>query len=258
MNSYLDDIAAFHRQRASSDTRNWRDRPRVLNSGPTLVDALSALPDSEIGIIAEFKRRSPSQGWISADANLEVIVQHYVDGGAIAVSCLTDVNHFGGSLEDLSRARSATDLPILRKDFTVSENDVLDAAEYGASAVLLIAAMLNEDEILRYATLAKELQLSVLMEVHALDELDKFDLEAIDILGVNQRDLHTFEINRMIADEIRENVPADQIVILESGIRDSSDLAGVRRRGFHGALIGEILMRSPEPEALLERLRQAG
>jgi len=160
--TYLDDIVKFHRQRVSKDARNWKERAESLRySGPSFGDALKNNPN--VAVIAEVKRRSPSKGWINEDLDAASLATNYVAGGASAISVLTDEKHFGGSVADLRDVRGTVSVPILRKDFTLGANDVLDCIEIGASAVLLIVAALSQGELRDYFDLATQVGLDALV-----------------------------------------------------------------------------------------------
>ncbi|MFI5192990.1 MAG: indole-3-glycerol phosphate synthase TrpC [Chitinophagales bacterium] len=200
---------------------------------------------AKTGIIAEFKRRSPSRGIIHATASVESVTAAYARYGAAAISVLTDTTSFGGSTEDLVRARVQT-LPILRKDFTIDEYQITEARAMGADIILLIAACLTVSETKRLAVFAKNLGMETLLEIHQESELDH-DGDAIDVVGINNRDLKTFtvDINRSI--ELAKSLPADKMLIAESGIRDVETLCTLKSAGFSGFLIGEQFMKEPDP-----------
>ena len=196
-----------------------------------------ALAESETGVIAEFKRRSPSKGWLHEDAKVEAVVPAYETGGASACSVLTDGEFFGGTLEDLKQARRLVRLPLLRKDFVVDEYQLYQARAEGAAAVLLIAAVLSPDECRRFARTAHELELEVLLEVHTPSELSRLN-GYVDMLGVNNRDLGTFhtdvENSFRMADRLRREVGGGEgpLLVSESGISDPETVVRLREAGF--------------------------
>ncbi|HEY5121963.1 MAG TPA: indole-3-glycerol phosphate synthase TrpC, partial [Acidimicrobiales bacterium] len=194
--TYLDDIVAYHRGRVNGDARDWRERLETVRyEGPSMLAALTDPLNPNIKVIAEVKRRSPSKGWIDEHLNAVSLALAYEGGGATAISVLTEQPHFAGSLDDLSLVRSAVSIPLLRKDFTLSANDVIDTAAMGASAVLLIVAVLDDDELALLASVASQCGIDALVEVHDADETRRaLDLGAT-IIGVNQRDLRTFEVS---------------------------------------------------------------
>lgn len=209
-------------------------------------------------IIAEIKKASPSRGLIRADFDPEWLARRYRAGGAAALSVLTDERFFQGSLRNLEMASDATPLPCLRKDFMVDEYQILEARAHRADAILLIAAALENDEMKRFARAAHNLQLDVLVEVHTAAELDRV-LDALgesgaDAIGVNNRDLRTFEVSLETSVALAGQIPAAAVRVAESGIHTAADIAQLRAAGFHAFLIGESLMRQPDPGAALSEL----
>jgi len=246
--TYLDAIAEFHRNRASQDLRSWRQRLETVRShAPSLADALARDAGGHVKVIAEVKRRSPSKGWLARDVDAPLLATQYVSGGAAALSVLTDQEHFGGSRHDLESVAAAVRVPILRKDFTVSENDVLDAAEMGASGVLLIAALLTTDELTRFSTLADQVGLTALVEVHERDEALRAHDLGVRVVGVNQRNLHTFEVDPHHAARVISDLPASLIRVAESGLRTDLDVAHAAEAGFDAVLVGESFVRADNP-----------
>ena len=228
--------------------REWRDRVGTVHyAGPSLLAALADRASPHVKVIAEVKRRSPSKGWLRKDLDAPGLVAQYVAGGASAVSVLTDSQYFAGSSEDLRRVAASTAVPVLRKDFTVSENDVLDAASLGASAVLLIVAALSDEELVSFLTVADGCGMDALVEVHDLGEAQR----AIDcgarIVGVNQRNLRTFEIERDNAAAVIESLPIAMVSVCESGLASVEDVANVAAFGFDAVLVGETFVRSANP-----------
>ena len=247
--TYLDDIVVSHRLRASRDTRQWRERARsVRYDGARLDDALARGRGTHVRVIAEVKRRSPSKGWLGEHLDAAALARDYVKGGAAAISVLTDERHFAGSRADLVAVTGAVDIPVLRKDFTVCENDVLDAAEMGASGVLLIAAILEDDELSRLVNLAQSIGLSPLLEVHDANEVERALRAGATMIGVNQRDLRTFEVNPVHAAAVIASLPVDVIRVAESGLRTRADVEVAARAGFDAVLVGEVFVTSPDPE----------
>jgi indole-3-glycerol phosphate synthase len=252
--TYLDSIEAFHRGRAQRDTRDWRPRlAHVHYRGPRLEDALARSAGPNLKVIAEVKRRSPSKGWLGEHLDAAVLAGEYVAGGASALSVLTDEPHFAGSRTDLETVARAVTVPVLRKDFTVCENDVLDAAEMGASGVLLIAAILDGAELAHYVSLAIEVGLSALVEVHDAREADIALSSGARLIGINQRDLHTFRVDPEHAAAVIATLPKDVIRIAESGLRTRDDVLRAAEAGFDAVLVGEVFVTSPSPrEAVRE------
>ncbi len=203
-------------------------------------------PDKS-GIIAEFKRKSPSKGAINPYAAVEKISIGYMQAGASALSVLTDESFFGGSNEDLETARKFNYCPVLRKDFIVDEYQVYETKAIGADAILLIAAVLSEEEISRFTALAHQLGMEVLLEFYAENELDVY-VEKVDLVGINNRNLKNFTVNFDHAIRMAEKLPANSIKIAESGIQTPEDVIRLKKAGFDGFLIGELFMRAVSPE----------
>jgi len=204
------------------------------------------LNKSKTGIIAEFKRKSPSKGIINSDASVAEVASGYFKEGASGVSVLTDTKYFGGSSTDLSLARENNMLPILRKDFIVDEYQVIESKAYGADAILLIAAALTKREIHKLAQLAHSIGLEVLFEIHKPKELDLVN-QYVDIIGVNNRNLKTFDVNTDTSFEIADKIPSGLIKISESGLSSPQVIKRLRISGYNGFLIGEKFMSSPDP-----------
>jgi indole-3-glycerol phosphate synthase len=208
-----------------------------------------------VSLIAEHKRRSPSAGVLRAGATVTDIVTAYDRGGAAALSILTENAHFGGSLEDLREARAASVLPVLRKDFIVDAYQIYEAAAYGADAILLIVAALNPSELAELHAAARDLDLDALVEVHDEAELTRA-LEVLDasLIGINNRDLTTFEVDVERTYQLLSDVPAGKTVVSESGIHTREQIEDLERVGVDAVLIGESLMRAPDPEAACRAL----
>ncbi|MGD0631218.1 MAG: indole-3-glycerol phosphate synthase TrpC [Terracidiphilus sp.] len=211
-----------------------------------------------IAVIAEIKKASPSKGLIRKDFDVQALARSYRAGGAAALSVLTDEPYFQGSLRYLELASAATPLPCLRKDFMVDEYQIVEARAHRADAILLIAAALSNAEMKRFSGLARGLALDVLVEVHTAAELDRV-LDAVgetgaDAIGVNNRDLKTFEVSLETSLNLVERVPASMLRVTESGIASAEDLFRLKAAGFHAFLIGESLMRQADPGAALAAL----
>ena len=209
-------------------------------------------------MIAEIKKASPSKGLIREDFDVRWLAERFKEGGASALSVLTDEPYFQGGLQNLKLASAAVDLPCLRKDFTVDEYQILEARAHGGDAILLIAAALTDAELKRFAEFAHGLTLDVLVEVHTGDELDRV-LDALgesgaDAIGVNNRDLKTFEVRMETSLELVERIPASVVRVTESGIATGDDVARLRAARFDAFLIGESLMRKADPGAALGEL----
>ena len=206
------------------------------------------LREDKSGIIAEFKRKSPSKGMINAHAPVERTTIGYMQAGASALSVLTDKEFFGGTGDDLKTARKYNFCPVLRKDFVVDEYQIIEAKSIGADAILLIAAVLESKRLNELAAFAKTFGLEVLMEVHNKEELDNNLNENLDVIGVNNRNLKTFEVSIDISKELSKLIPDEFVKISESGISNPESIVDLRTYGFKGFLIGETFMRSARPE----------
>jgi indole-3-glycerol phosphate synthase len=225
---------------------------RLGSDGPRRFGAALRAPG--LSVIAEHKRRSPSAGVIREDLELEEVVGAYERGGARALSVLTEEAGFGGTLDDLARARRAAALPILRKDFMVDEYQVFEAAAGGADAILLIVAALTPDELAELHGLANSLGLDVLVEVHDAAELAVAAQLRPQIIGINNRDLTTLRVDLERTFELRPGVPGGTLIVAESGLRTRADIDRVRAAGIDAVLIGESLMRAEDMEAALRAL----
>jgi len=203
------------------------------------------LRKDKTGIIAEYKRRSPSKGIINDTATVEEVTEDYVKYGASAISILTDETFFGGSLGDLSKATSF-EIPVLRKDFIVDEYQVIESKACGADIILLIAACLSKKEVKTFASLAKNIGLNVLLEIHHEDELEHI-CDEIDVTGINNRDLKTFKVDLKHSIELCKKIPADKIKISESGIDDPASIGYLKENGFSGFLMSEKFMKEKNP-----------
>ncbi len=199
------------------------------------------------GIIAEFKRRSPSKQVINQLSNVIDVVKGYEIAGASGISVLGDTKYFGGALDDLLQARSTVKIPILRKEFIISTYQIFEARAFGADAILLIASILTKNEIIAFSKLAKEMHLDVLLEIHNEEELQKSDLTFVDIVGVNNRNLKTFEVSLDTSKSLFPLIPKDKIKISESGINSISSINELKQCGFQGFLIGENFMKTNDP-----------
>ena len=216
-----------------------------------------ALATSETGIIAEFKRKSPSKGWLHPGAQVQEVLPFYAEGGASACSILTDGNFFGGSLTDLQQARRLVEIPLLRKDFIIDPYQLYQARVMGADAVLLIAACLTTEECAQLAATAHSLQLEVLLEVHRAEELDHVNAD-IDMLGVNNRHLGTFDTDVKHSFKLIEQLKGyDPLLVSESGISQTETVKLLRAAGFRGFLIGETFMKTAQQGETLRHFIEA-
>jgi indole-3-glycerol phosphate synthase len=216
---------------------------------------LDALRRDGVNIIAEFKRRSPSKGMIRGDADVTGIARSYEAGGAVAMSVLTEEDYFAGSLDDLRTVKATVDLPVLRKDFMFEEYQIYEAAAAGADAILLIVAAINDETVSSLRRLAEEeLRMDALVEVHTADEMKRAIACGATIIGVNNRDLRTFEVSLETSITLATQAPRESVLISESGLKRSNDLQCLRDAGYRGFLIGETLMRAPKPDEALRQL----
>ncbi len=209
------------------------------------------------GVIAEFKRKSPSKGVINANASVAETTQAYAAAGASGLSVLTDEEFFGGSSDDLILARANNECPILRKDFIVDEYQIIEAKSIGADVILLIAATLDPGESKQFADVAHGLGLQVLLEVHSEEELRANLGIGADLIGVNNRNLKTFEVDLGISKTLSPLIPEGVVRVSESGISDPASIAELRRHGFEGFLIGENFMKESDPGAAAARFMEA-
>jgi len=208
----------------------------------------------KVTAIAEFKRRSPSLGWIRQKAEVTTVAAAYARAGAAALSILTDEPFFGGTLDDLARAREVVDLPILRKDFIVDEYQIVEARAAGADAVLLIVAALDDPTLRALYATCRRVGVEALVEAHDADEVARAAALGASIIGINHRDLKTFTLDRELALRLRAAISRDVVVVGESGIRDASDLRRLGAGGIDAVLVGEALMRAHDPGGVLGAL----
>jgi indole-3-glycerol phosphate synthase len=206
-----------------------------------------ALRHSNTGIIAEHKRRSPSKDTINQNTNVGEVAKGYQKAGVCGMSVLTDIKYFGGSLEDLLLARACVPMPLLRKEFIIDEYQLLEAKAYGADVILLIAAVLTRQEIKTLSEFAQSLDLEVLLEVHNEEELHKSVMPSLDILGVNNRDLKTFNVSIDTSKILSELIPNDFVKVSESGISSIEAIQELKPYGYQGFLIGETFMKTDNP-----------
>ena len=219
---------------------------------PIKSSKASILDESKSGIIAEFKRKSPSKGFINKDANVKEVVAGYEKFGASVVSVLTDEQFFGGSFDDLIDAKNVLNIPILRKDFIVDEYQVYETKAIGADLMLLIAECLTKDEVYNLAKTAKKIGLEVLLELHSEDQLEKVN-EFIDLIGINNRNLKNFEVDIEKSKQILKQLPKDLIKVAESGISDPETVKELRQAGFQAFLIGENFMKAENTTLAFEQ-----
>ncbi|MDW7695493.1 indole-3-glycerol phosphate synthase TrpC [Flammeovirgaceae bacterium SG7u.111] len=248
MSNILDKIIA-HKLQETAARKEQISISELEKSIPerSIISLKESIKKTESGIIAEFKRRSPSKGLINGTALPSEVPAGYLEAGVAGVSILTDEEFFGGTNEDLKTARSFAKGPILRKDFTVEEYNVVEARAIGADAILLIAAALEPKQLKNLAKLAKELGLEVLMEIHNKEELNRSINEYVDLVGVNNRNLKTFEVSINTSIELEKAIPNEFLKVSESGISNPKTILELREIGFSGFLIGENFMKTNNP-----------
>ena len=213
----------------------------------------SSIINKDLGIIAEHKRKSPSKSNINQLTSSEKIIKGYDNAGAAAISILTEKNFFDGSRNDLIEARKLTELPILRKDFIIDEYQIIESKSIGADGILLIAACLEKKEIIRLSKLAKSLDLEVLIEIHDMSEISRSCIESVDIIGINNRNLKTFDVQIKTSLDLIKEIPEQYTKISESGISKVSDIIELKNCGFDGFLIGESFMKTEDPGLSLSK-----
>lgn len=259
MATYLDRILDRHREVAAADQRSLAElvnqASRQSPVRPFAGSLRSAVSAGELAVIGEIKRRSPSKGALNAELDPAVLAGLYETGGAAALSVLTDEEFFGGSTLDLHVARAAVSLPVLRKDFTVDSRDVCDARLMGADCVLLIAAALSQRELVTMHAVADEVGIEVLVEIHDEPELDAALAAGARMVGVNQRDLVTFQVDHQRALRMAGVIPDGLVKVAESGVRGAGDARQLQLAGYHAVLVGETLVTSPDPVDTLRQLR---
>jgi indole-3-glycerol phosphate synthase len=255
---YLAKILDRHRAAAQSDSRRLSqliDKAKTVAPTRGFIQRLRDDSLHQLAVIAEIKRRSPSKGVLREGIDASELARSYESGSASCLSVLTDDVSFGGSVDDLLQARVATAMPVLRKDFTVSELDVCDARIMGADCVLLIAAALSQPELVAFHQLAIEIGLDVLIETHDEAEVERALLAGATMIGVNQRDLVTFQVDHERAVRMASVIPRGVVRVAESGVRDANDAQSLRDAGYDAVLVGESLVVSNDPAAVIASLR---
>lgn len=251
MDSILDTIVKYKVREVAErkmlhSVKSMEVSPLFIRPVYSLREALQKTDSS--GIIAEFKRKSPSQGWINREASVEKITSGYLQAGAAALSVLTDQNFFGGNTDDIIKARSLNASPILRKEFIVEEYQVLESKAVGADGILLIAAALSSEQIKSFTVLAHSLGMEVLLEVHNETELMKNLESGADLIGVNNRNLNTFQVSLDVSYQLADRIPDHIIKVSESGIDSTDAIVDLHGRGYRGFLIGQSFMKQVQPD----------
>ena len=257
MKDILEEIVAHKRVEVAEQKEQTPPRKlyveveRMMAEGVSKRSLSQALAQDDFGIISEFKRKSPSKGWIKEDGKPEVIPPSYEKAGAAALSILTDEKYFGGQMDFVRKARPLVNLPILRKDFIIDEYQLFQARHIGADAVLFIAADLSKQEVRSFTALAHELGLEVLLELHSEHELDYADIP-VDAVGVNNRNLGTFVTDVQNSFRLAARLPQDRVLVSESGISNPDAIKLLREVGYRGFLIGETFMKTDDPGQALK------
>ncbi|MCD8202967.1 MAG: indole-3-glycerol phosphate synthase TrpC [Prevotella sp.] len=264
MRDILDEIVAHKRVEVARQKEDVPPRvlyarvEKIMESGLESHSMRKSLADSPYGIIAEFKRKSPSKGWIHADTTPMDVVPFYARNGASALSILTDEEYFGGCMDYVRQVRPQVSIPILRKDFIVDEYQLFQAKEIGADAVLLIAADLTKEECAQLNKTAHELKLEVLLEIHSPNEID-YVTPDVDMVGVNNRNLGTFHTDVQNSFNLAHLLPEEKLKVSESGISNPAIISSLREVGFRGFLIGECFMKETDPgKALSDFIKAIG
>ncbi len=248
-------IVEHKRSELAQDRARRGDLERRADARKDHRDFRAALTSNSPAIIAEIKKASPSKGVLANQFDPVAIARMYASGGAAALSVLTDRQFFQGKLDDMEAARSAVTLPVLRKDFTLDEFHVIEAAAHGADAILLIASLLEEKEMRDLRELAAKYRMAALVEVHDASELESALGSGAEIMGVNNRNLHTFEVALETSLQLAQKIPASVVKVTESGIHARADVERLTAAGFQAFLVGEHLMKSADPVASLRELR---
>jgi len=225
-----------------SDLENKKDFTKQSKS------LKESIKKSKSGIICEFKRKSPSNEKINYKSNVSDVINGYEKAGAVGVSILTNKKYFDGSISDINEVKKSINIPILRKEFIISEYQIVESKSIGADAILLIASILNKEDIKNYSSLAKSLGLEVLLEIHSIDELNKISNTDVDIIGINNRNLDTLDIDIKNSIDMFEKIPNEFIKISESGISKVESIIRLIKVGYDGFLIGENFMKTSKPE----------
>ncbi|HEY3575392.1 MAG TPA: indole-3-glycerol phosphate synthase TrpC [Arthrobacter sp.] len=261
----LDDINAGVRE-------DMEDRKRLVSLAELKDRALAAAPArdawaalgglsqdrGELKVIAEIKRRSPSKGDLASIADPASLASQYADGGAAVISVLTEQRRFNGSLADLDAVRARVDIPLLRKDFTLDEYQIWEARAHGADLILLIVAALSDQQLREFSALSRELGMNVLVETHTPDEVERAVAADARIIGVNVRDLKTLDVDRSVFASLAGSIPADAVVVAESGVRNADDVAHYAAHGANAILVGEALVSDATPRERIAEFTAAG
>jgi indole-3-glycerol phosphate synthase len=256
MAARLQEIIAAHRKRIAEDARDVNELIGDALLTPARRDFEAALRSPGLSVIAEIKRRSPSAGDLNVDLDPAELAGRYVSGGAAALSVVTDEQFFGGHSTDLREAHDATEIPVLRKDFIVDERDLADTRTMGADAALLIVSELSDSELKTFAATGRELGLSLLFEAHDIEDIERAANAGAKLIGVNQRNLNTFEVDSTRAVALASHLPDGVVKVAESGIQTVDDAKAIVGAGYDAVLVGSALVTSSDPETLINDIRQ--
>ena len=256
MHSVLEKIIGDRRTGVDRSSEHRSALEMAISTMPAPADGLAALGAPGLRIIAEVKRRSPSEGALREGVVPAALASSYEAAGAAAISVLTEEMHFGGTLADLKSVAESVALPCLRKDFIVSEVQILEARAAGAALILLIVAALSDDELRRFMAFSEALGLQALVEVHTEEETRRALGANARIIGVNNRNLHTLSIDLQTAEQLRPIIGTQAVAVAESGIRDAGDIQRLHAVGYNAFLVGSSLMKAPDPSLMLRELLQ--
>ena len=256
MKTILDTIIAVKQSEVAQLKKrfNYRDFEQMQGFSKPVKSLANSLLEKDFGIIAEIKRESPSAGIINANLNIEQTARTYQEVGSAGISCLTDTNFFGGSNSDLSRVKSVSNLPVLRKEFIIDEIQIFESKAIGADAILLIAEILDYQTALNFTIIAQSLGMEVLMELHNASELQKIN-DQVNLIGINNRDLRLQKTNLETSFTLKPYLPSAIPVISESGIKSGEEVQQLKDAGFAGALIGESILNKVHPREFFEQLK---
>lgn len=247
-----EDLAERRQQRSLAELK------QMVAAQPAALDALAALREPGLAVIAEVKRRSPSKGQLAEIADPAALAAEYARGGASVISVLTEQRRFGGSLADLDVVRAAVQIPVLRKDFTVDAAQIWESRAHGADLILLIVAALTDQELREFLALTEDLGMNALVETHTAEEVHRAIALGAKIIGINVRNLKTLEVDNGVFESLAGLVPPGGVLVAESGVTDASDVAHYASHGATAVLVGEALVRSDSPAATIKQFRAAG
>lgn len=247
-------LAAKHEEVERLRPHGAELRKQAAGQPPAKPFATALRAGNNVALIAEFKRRSPSAGWIRQDGSVAEITKAYSESGARAISVLTDQQFFAGALDDLRTACDKTSVPVLRKDFVIDEVQLVEARAAGADAALLIVRVLDDAQLFDLIGVAHDLKFATLVEAHDQTEVERALKAGATMIGINNRDLARFQVDRELAPRVARDIPPDIVLVAESGVRSAEDVARIGEAGIDAVLVGETLMRAPDPGRLVLEL----